>query len=289
MQKKKESSPQGSLSQTTKGLLQKFNFPPKKKLGQNFIIDEAAVERIVLAAELIKEDVVLEIGTGLGTLTKALAQNAGKVISVEYDKLLFEIAKEVLVKVDNLTLIRDDFLKIDLKKTLGKDRTYKIVSNLPYYITTPIITKLIEAEPKPSLAVLTVQKEVGERLVADAGSKAYGSLSIYAQYYFEVKVASHIPESAFYPHPAVSSSIVVLRPRKTPPADVKDEKLFFNIVRAAFEHRRKTLRNAILISHKFDISKEALDAALLKAGIDGGRRGETLGIKEFADLSKALV
>ncbi len=209
-------------------------------------------------------------------------------MSIEYDKVLFEIARDILKGHKNIELIREDFLKLDLRKVLKKHKNYKVIANLPYYITAPIITKLIETKPVFSLAVLTVQREVGERMVASPGSKEYGTLSIYVQYYLDVEINSYISKSGFLPHPAVSSSILVMKPRTKPPVEVKNEKVLFHLVHAAFEHRRKTLRNAILLSHKFKISKEELENALSAAGIDGERRGETLSVEEFAKLANIL-
>ena len=255
------------------------------------MIDKASVDRIVEAAELSGDDLVLEIGTGLGTLTKEIAERAGRVISVEYDKILFEIAGDILKGHANLELVREDFLKLDLQKILKKNKSfkaYKVVGNLPYYITAPIITKLIETHPKFSLAVFTVQREVGERLIASAGSKDYGTLSIYVQYHCDISISSHIPRSAFYPHPKVSSSVIVMKPRTKPAVEVKDEELFFKLVHAAFGHRRKTLRNSLLLSEKLNRSKEEIDAALERSGINGERRGETLSLEEYAKLSNSL-
>lgn len=280
------------ISHRTTELLSRHHFTPKKKLGQNFMIDPGTVDRIIVAAFLSSNDLVLEIGTGTGILTKRLAENAGFVISVEYDKVLIEIAREELKEHTNIELIREDFLKLNIPKTLKKYpkfKSYKIVANLPYYITAPIISKIIETKPGCSLAVLTVQAEVAERMIAGAGTEEYGSFSIYVQYHFEPQIVSFIPKSAFIPHPAVKSAIIALKPRETPPVKVKNEKMFFDIFHSAFEHRRKTLRNAILISHKLNITKEQLDKALKDAGIDGGRRGETLSIEEFACLSDFLT
>jgi len=279
---------QKSPNNNLREILSRHDFTPKKKLGQHFMIDRASIERIVRAGELSRNDVVLEIGTGTGILTKELSDRAKKVISIEYDKILFEITKDILRNHKNIDLIRDDFLRLDLKAVLRKEKNYKVIANLPYYITAPIITKLLETKPMFSLAVLTVQKEVAERIVAGPGGKDYGPLSIYAQYHLEASIDSLIPKSAFFPHPAVSSAILILKPRKTPPAKVANEDVFFKLFHAAFEHRRKTLRNAILLSHKFVISKEKLDKALSQSGIDGERRGETLSIEEFAKLANEL-
>lgn len=287
MQKSSPENP-GSLSAYTRGLLAKYNFPPKKKLGQNFIIDKASVDRIVLALRLSEDDCVLEIGTGLGTLTKELARIAKRVFSVEYDKLLFEIVKEVLKEQKNIELIREDFLRLDVKKLLKKCGHYKIAGNLPYYITSPIIEKLVEVRPRFELAALTMQKEVADRIAARAGTKEYGSLSIYVQYHFAVEIKSLIPNSAFFPHPSISSALITLTPRENPPVSVLNEQIFFDIVHAAFGHRRKILRNAILLSRKLSATEEDLDRAFLKAEISGVRRGETLSLDEFAKLANAL-
>ena len=281
----------GKISEFTREILSKHRFIPKKKLGQHFMIDPMTLDRIIKVSSISKEDLVIEIGTGTGILTETLAENSGFVISIEYDKILIEIAKDILKEYKNIELVRDDFLKFDIKKALKKYpkfKSYKVIANLPYYITAPIISKLIETKPCFSLATLTVQREVGDRMIAEPGSKSYGSFSIYVQYYFEVKIASYIPKSAFIPHPAVSSAIIILKPRKIPPVKVKNEKTFFDIVHAAFEHRRKTLRNAILISGKFKFPRDKLDKALSKAGIDGERRGETLNMEEFAKISNFL-
>ncbi len=279
------------ISETLRKTLLKYNFIPKIKLGQHFMIDPATLDRIIQAGELSKNDLVIEIGTGTGILTEKIAEAAGQVISVEYDKILIEIARDLLKGYKNVELIREDFLKLDLKKITKKYpefKSYKIVANLPYYITAPIVTKIIETKPGCSLAVLTVQAEVADRMIAKAGPKEYGSFSIYVQYHFDPHIVSFIPKSAFIPHPAVKSAIVMLRPRNAPPVKVKNERMFFDIVHAAFEHRRKTLRNAILISKKFKLSSEKLDLALEKAGIDGGRRGETLSLKEFSLIADSL-
>lgn len=277
-----------SLSSYTKEILHKYDFIPKKKLGQNFIIDRASLDRIVEALAISDADCIIEIGTGLGSLTRELGKLSFRVISVEYDKVLFEIAKGLLKDLKNVELVREDFLKVDIGKLLKRCKAYKIAGNLPYYITSPIIEKLVNARPKFSLAVLTMQKEVAERIVARPGTKDYGSLSIFTQYHFEAEIKSLIPKSAFLPHPTVSSAIVVLKPRENPSVAVLNEKLFFDLVHAAFEHRRKTVRNAILISHKIKISEEALDRAFLKIELDGVRRGETLSMDEFAKLSNCL-
>ena len=277
-----------SLSSQTKGLLAKHNFIPKKKLGQNFIIDASYVERIVGAADLSEKDLVIVIGTGLGALTKELSLRARQVISIEYDKILYEIGREILKECGNVELIRDDFLKLALVKLLKGYKTYKVVANVPYYITAPIITKLIETKPGFSIAVLTVQREVGERLTAAPGSKEYGTLSIYVQYFNDVSIVSFIPRSAFLPHPAVSSAIVKMTPRKEPPVKVDNEELFFKVVHAAFEYRRKTLRNSLVMSTNLGISKDTIDSALKSSGIDGERRGETLSLEEFARLANSF-
>jgi len=267
-----------TLSEITRELLKKSKLKIKKRLGQHFLIDKDILQRILAAAELAKEDLAIEIGTGLGTFTKELAERVAKVITVEIDQKLLEVARDFLKDYKNIEFIREDILEVDLSPYPQA----KIVANLPYYITTPIIEKLIEAKPK--LIVLTVQREVAERIVSKPASKDYGSFSIFVQYHTIPEIISFVPKSAFLPRPEVSSAILKLTPRKGPAVEVKDEKLFFEIVRAAFQQRRKTLKKAL--SSKFGLSK--VESALSQAQIDPKRRGETLSLAEFASICNAL-
>lgn len=291
----------GCLSQQTKTLLLNHNFRLKKSLGQNLLIDPASLRRIIEAAKITKKDTVLEIGTGSGILTKELAKNAGHVISYEIDKRIFEVAKEYLYGIDNIDLRNEDFLKATLTpgpspngRGVTQSDMVRVVANVPYYITTPIIEKIIMTNrhdyvkacgrtPQPILissAILTVQREFAERMAAKPGTKDYGSFTVFVNYHTEPKMLFNIPSSAFLPQPDVGSAVIFMDIRKKPKVDVKDEKIFFEIVRAAFGQRRKTLRNAL--SAKFE--PEIIDNALSKSGIDGKRRGETLTIEEFAIL-----
>ena len=280
-----ENREQETLGELTRKLLKKHAFQPKKKLGQHFLTDPGVLNRLLEAANPRKTDLVIEIGTGLGIVTKILASGSGALVSIEYDKILFQIANEYLKSVRNIELIRDDILRLNFSGILKRYqnfKNFKIVANLPYYISTPIIAKLIELRPKPDLIVLTVQREVAERIVAKPGTKDYGSFTIFVQYYTEPKIHSYAPKSAFYPQPLVGSAIIVLKPRTIPQVKVGDEKLFFDIVHAAFQQRRKMLRVAL---KKF----KGISEILSKLGIDEKRRGETLSIKEFARITQEFL
>jgi len=261
-----------SLSQITRQLLESYQRYPRKRLGQHFLIDPKVIERIVAAAQLSQDDLVIEIGSGLGVMTAVLAKKVDHLIAVEIDKELVKISQDVLSRHKNITFVSEDILKVDLKKMAG-GRKYKTVGNLPYYITAPIIEKIIEAEEKPELAVVMVQKEVAERMAASPGSKKYGSFSVFVQYHAQVELDSFVSKSSFHPWPEVGSAIMVLKPYKTPKYDVKNEKFFFDVVHAAFQQRRKKLRNSLS------------DYKLEGVKIDLNRRPEMLSIKEFAALA----
>ena len=277
-----------SISQLTKDLLTKHNFHLKKGLGQNLLTDEACLNRIVEAAALSKDDTVIEIGTGTGILTKELAKVAKKVITFEIDKRIVEIAKEYLNGIDNIEIINEDFLKSDISYSSLVICHLKFVANVPYYITTPIIEKIVATPHATSLRmipqtiVLTVQREFAQRMVAKPGTKDYGSFTIFVNYYTEPEIVSYIPKSAFLPQPTVGSAVIKLIPR--PVKTHCNASLLFPIVRAAFNQRRKTLRNALIA--RFDEDK--VDNALSKAGIDPKIRGERLSIEDFVRLSDAL-
>ena len=268
-------SPATSLSRITKELLQSYGRHPRKKLGQHFLVDPQVLQRIIKAAELSKDDLVIEIGSGLGVVTAELARHVHHVVAVEVDKELLRISKEVLKSCNNISFVAQDFLKTHLHKlTLG--RKFKVIGNLPYYITAPIIEKILETEDKPELAVLMVQKEVAERMAASPGSKKYGSFSIFVQYHAETRLDSLVSKSSFYPWPEVSSAIVVLKPYKTPKYKVKNEKLFFDIMHAAFQQRRKKLKNSL---KNFSIKSTKIDLS---------RRPESLSIQEFVELTNLM-
>ena len=265
-----------TLAEVTRELLKCYNRFPRKRLGQHFLIDPKVLERIILAAELNSNDLVIEIGSGLGVVTSEIAKVAGRVIGIEIDSELINMSKTILAGQTNVEFILQDILEADLAKIVNGNK-YKIIGNLPYYITAPIVEKIIKAAEKPEIAVIMVQKEVAERMTAAPGTKKYGSFSIFTQYYAEVALNSFVSKSSFLPWPNVGSAIVVLKPYKTPKYDVKNEKLFFDIVHAAFQQRRKKLRNSL---SEFNIDPAAFDLT---------RRPETLSIEEFAAISNYVV
>ena len=274
-----------SLLEETKTLLKEYRFRPKKKLGQHFLVENSAIEKILEASDLKKEDTVVEIGSGLGLLTKELAKRAKRVIGFETDRELCFIAGEVLAKFPNVEIKREDILQVspDYFKSLG---TFKVIGNLPYYITTPIIFSLFGWSPNLALAVLTVQKEVAERIVSSPGRKEYGILSIGVQFRTEVEKISDFKKDCFFPTPEVTSSLIRMKMREKPPVLVKDEKEFFNLVKISFSQRRKQLVNVLTKGLK--INKEIISHKLSSLGIDPKRRAETLSLQDFAKLSRVL-
>ena len=267
--------------------IKKYNFTFQKKFGQNFLIDDHVISKIIAAAEITKEDTVLEIGPGMGNLTQHLAENAGKVYAVEIDKKLIPILHETLSSYENVEIIEGDILKTDIS-ALTEGRKLKIVANLPYYITTPIIMSLLEGHvPAESITVM-VQKEVAERMAAGPGTKDYGALSLAVQYYSEPYLAANVPPNCFIPRPAVGSAVIRMKIHEEPPVQVKDEKFMFKLIKASFGERRKTLQNGIYNFPELDISKEAVADALNKVGLDERIRGEKLTLEEFARLSDIL-
>lgn len=274
-----------SLLKETKGLLKQYRFRPKKKLGQHFLIDSSAIEKILTTANLRKEDVVLEIGSGLGLLTKELAKRVKKVIGFEVDERLCSISQKILADFSNVEIRREDILRVsptDLQP-IGK---FKVIGNLPYYITTPIIFTLFGWSKNLLLAILTVQKEVAERLVSPPGRKEYGILSIGAQFYSQVEKLADFKKESFFPAPEVNSSLIRIKMRENPPVLVKDEKNFFNLVRVSFGQRRKQLVN--VLSKGLKMKKEIISNKLSLIGIDPKRRAETLSLEEFAKLTNLL-
>lgn len=272
-------------------LLRKHHLKLNRDLGQHFLHDDGLLDKIARSADITKNDLVVEIGTGAGTLTKHIAKFAGKVITIEVDKRLIPVAQEYLHEYKNIDIVNDDALKMDLKALVEKYPQYKsrkVVANLPYYITSPLITKLIEKDKIFNTIVVTIQKEVAERIAADPGGKEYGSFSIFVNYYAKPKYIQTIPSGAFLPAPKVQSAILRLDILEKPPVAVKDEKMFFKLVHAGFVQRRKMLKNSIMNANLAGITAENLDAALSACKIDGKRRGETLSIKEFAELSDKL-
>ena len=278
----------------TIAVLQKYNFNFQKRFGQNFLIDTHVLDKIIASAEITKEDTVLEIGPGIGTMTQYLCENAGKVIAVEIDHNLIPILSDTLSAYDNVTVIEGDVLKLDLQKLIYEDlgndvKTLKIAANLPYYITTPIIMGVFESGlPFESITVM-VQKEVAQRMQAVPGTKDYGALSLAVQYYAEPYIVANVPPNCFMPRPAVGSAVIRLKRHAKPPVEVKDEKLLFQLIRASFNQRRKTLLNGLKNYSGLDFSKEEILEVFQKTGISENVRGESLELEEFARLADGFV
>ncbi|MBR6271025.1 MAG: 16S rRNA (adenine(1518)-N(6)/adenine(1519)-N(6))-dimethyltransferase RsmA [Lachnospiraceae bacterium] len=272
-------------------IIKKNNISFQKRFGQNFLIDGRVLDKIITAAEIEEGDFVLEIGPGIGTMTQALAEKATRVVAVEIDKNLIPVLSENLSGCENVEIINADVMKLDLTKlVLEKNggRPVKVVANLPYYITTPIIMSLFEKKVPMKSATLMVQKEVAERMMAQPGTKTYGALSLAVQYCSEPHIAARVPRNCFMPRPDVDSAVIVLTSHSVPPVSVTDEDLFFNVVRAAFEKRRKTLQNALSSSARLKLSKQEAADAIKKAGLPELIRGEALNISQFATLSEII-
>ncbi len=283
-----------ALPKITKEFLKEHGIRLKKRLGQNFLIDEEILNRIVEVAALSKDDIVIEIGSGMGTLTKKLAEKAQKVLAIELDENLVKLLNETLKSYSNIEIIQADILKINLKeliksKVQGPKSKVKVVANLPYYITTPIIIHFLKVRKILSNIVVMVQKEVGRRMVAKPRTKDYGALSLLVQYYTKPQIAVKVPRSAFLPEPEVDSCVVNLKVREKPAVEVKDEELFFKVVKAAFEQRRKALKNALSQTKDLKLSKKKVLEILEEVDIRPLRRGETLSLEEFARLSNLLA
>lgn len=270
-------------------VLQKYNFNFQKKYGQNFLIDTHVLEKIITAAQITKEDCVVEIGPGIGTMTQYLAESAGRVIAVEIDKNLIPILEDTLSAYDNVEVINEDILKVDinqlaLKKNGG--RPIKVVANLPYYITTPIIMGLFESHvPMESITVM-VQKEVADRMQVGPGTKDYGALSLAVQYYAKPEIVANVPPNCFIPRPNVGSAVIRLTRYSEPPVNTEDEKFMFSLIRASFNQRRKTLVNSL--GNGLGLSKDRVKEVLAQMGLSETIRGEALTLEQFAQLSNLL-
>lgn len=273
-------------------VLQKHEFQFKKKFGQNFLIDPHVLDKIVDAAQITKDDFVLEIGPGIGTMTQYLAEAAREVTAVEIDRNLIPILEETLAEYDNVTVINQDILKLDLEalsQEKNGGRPIKVVANLPYYITTPIIMGLYESHVPVSSITVMVQKEVAQRMQAGPGSKDYGALSLAVQYYASPYIAANVPPNCFMPRPNVGSAVIHLESYQNPPVSVKDEKLMFALIRASFNQRRKTLLNGLKNASDLSFGKEELMEIFTKLGWKETVRGEQLTLEQFAQLSDALT
>ena len=272
-------------------VIQKYQFAFQKKFGQNFLIDPHVLDKIIAAAEITKDDFVLEIGPGIGTMTQYLAQAAGKVAAVEIDKALIPILGDTLSAYDNVMIINEDVLKVDIQKLVEEEnggRPVKVVANLPYYITTPIIMGLFEKHvPIESITVM-VQKEVADRMQVGPGTKDYGALSLAVQYYASPYIVANVPPNCFMPRPKVGSAVIRLTTYDNPPVEVDDEKLMFRIIRASFNQRRKTLANGLKNAADLDIPKELIAESIESLGHGPSVRGEALTLEEFAALSNYI-
>lgn len=278
--------------QNTIEVLQKYHFNFQKKFGQNFLIDTHVLDKIISAARITKDDFVLEIGPGIGTMTQYLACAAREVVAVEIDKNLIPILEDTLQDYENVSVINDDILKVDiaaLAEEKNQGRPIKVVANLPYYITTPIIMGLFEKNvPLESITVM-VQKEVADRMQVGPGTKDYGALSLAVQYYAEPYIVANVPPNCFMPRPSVGSSVIRLTRHREMPVLVKDEKLMFRLIRASFNQRRKTLANGLKNSPELQFSKEEIETAIETLGKGASVRGEALTLEEFAKLANSFT
>jgi 16S rRNA (adenine1518-N6/adenine1519-N6)-dimethyltransferase len=270
---------------TISEVARKYDFKFKKGLGQNFLIDDSVLEDVVDGADVNNEDFIIEIGPGFGTLTRALLKRAKKVCAIELDEKLFPILEEELKEFDNFELIHKDALKVDFNELMANEKSVKLVANLPYYLTTPIIVNLLTKGYNFKSLTIMIQKEVGVRIDSEPDCKAYGAFSILVQYYCNTKILRLVPPSAFLPQPKVESIVIRLDKLEEPKVKVKDEALFFSIVRQSFNMRRKTLWNGV---KNMGVNKEDLEKCFERANIDPKRRGETLSLQEFATLSDEI-
>ena len=272
-------------------IIQKYEFMFQKKFGQNFLIDTHVLEKIISAAGITKDDCVLEIGPGIGTMTQYLAENAGHVVAVEIDRNLIPILKETLADYDNVTVINEDILRVDIKalaEEYNGGKPIKVVANLPYYITTPIIMGLFESGVPIDNITVMVQKEVADRMKEGPGSKDYGALSLAVQYYAEPEIVANVPPNCFIPRPNVGSAVIRLTRHKEMPVEVKDPALMFKIIRASFNQRRKTLQNGLGNAPELPYTKKQIAAAIAEMGLTPTIRGEALSLAQFAQLSNII-
>ena len=275
----------------TIAVLQKYNFNFQKKFGQNFLIDTHVLDRIIESAGITKEDCVLEIGPGIGTMTQYLAEAAREVVAVEIDKKLIPILQDTLSAYDNVTVINEDILKVDIARLVQErndGKPIKVVANLPYYITTPIIMGLFESHVPLKSITIMVQKEMADRMQVGPGSKEYGALSLAVQYYAQPEIVANVPPNCFMPRPNVASAVIRLTRYEKPPVEVQDEQRMFAIIRASFNQRRKTLANSLSNEPKLHLTREDVTAALEKMGVNPLIRGEALTLEQFAALSNIL-
>ena len=279
-------NPKGTIE-----ILKKYNFNFQKRFGQNFLIDSNILAKIVESAEVTKEDFVLEIGPGIGTMTQYLAESAREVVAVEIDKSLIPILGDTLSSYDNVTVINDDILKVDIERLVqekNQGKPIKVVANLPYYITTPIIMGLFESHVPLKSITIMVQKEVADRMQVGPGTKDYGALSLAVQYYARPEVIAYVSPACFIPKPNVGSAVIRLDRYEKPPVETEDEAFLFAVIKAAFNQRRKTLANGLANARELGITRQQAEEALLQMELSPSIRGEALTLREFADLSNIL-
>ena len=272
-------------------VLQKFNFNFQKKFGQNFLINTSILEQIIDAAQITEDDFVLEIGPGIGTMTQYLCESARKVVAVEIDSNLIPILQETLKEYDNVEVLNQDILKVDINKLAEEQnggKPIKVVANLPYYITTPIIMGLFESHVPIDSITIMVQKEVADRMQVGPGTKDYGALSLAVQYYAKPEIVVNVPPSCFMPQPKVGSAVIRLTRHEQPPVEVENEKLMFQIIRASFNQRRKTLANGLNNFPAIHLSKEQIQSCIEELGVPVTVRGEALTLEQFAQLSNII-
>ncbi len=277
--------------QNTIEVLQKYRFNFQKKFGQNFLIDTHVLDKIIDASGVTEDDFVLEIGPGIGTMTQYLCEQAREVVAVEIDKNLIPILSDTLKNYSNVTVINEDILKLDICKLAeekNQGKPIKVVANLPYYITTPIIMGLFESHVPIDSITIMVQKEVAERMQEKPGSKEYGALSLAVQYYAKPEIVANVPPNCFMPRPNVGSAVIRLTRHEKPPVEVEDEKLMFRIIRASFNQRRKTLANGLNNSPEIHLPKEVIQESIVSLGVPENIRGEALSLEQFAELSNEI-
>ncbi len=277
--------------QNTIEVLQKYRFNFQKKFGQNFLIDTHVLDKIIDASGVTEDDFVLEIGPGIGTMTQYLCERAREVVAVEIDKNLIPILSDTLKNYSNVTVINEDILKLDICKLAeekNQGKPIKVVANLPYYITTPIIMGLFESHVPIDSITIMVQKEVAERMQEGPGSKEYGALSLAVQYYARPEIVANVPPNCFMPRPNVGSAVIRLTRHEKPPVEVEDEKLMFRIIRASFNQRRKTLANGLNNSQEIHLPKEVIQESIVSLGVPENIRGEALSLEQFAELSNEI-
>jgi len=276
----------------TIAVLQKYNFNFQKKFGQNFLIDTHVLEKIIQESRITKDDFVLEIGPGIGTMTQYLCENAREVAAVEIDKNLIPILADTLSAYDNVEVINDDILKVDINRLAQEKnggKPIKVVANLPYYITTPIIMGLFESHVPIDSITIMVQKEVADRMQVGPGTKDYGALSLAVQYYAKPEIVANVPPNCFMPRPNVGSAVIRLTRHTEPPVQVEDEKMMFRLIRASFNQRRKTLANGLGNAPDIPLSKEQIQESILELGVPVTIRGEALTLEQFAALSNIVT